>query len=58
MWRRLRDRGVPYLREDVKLRNAVPDDERPPHGSFKVADPDGNVIDVTNNHEEWRGVGA
>jgi hypothetical protein len=24
--------------------------------SFKVLDPDGNVIDVTANKEEWRGV--
>ena len=58
VWRRLRDRGAPYLREDIKLRNAVLDDELPPDGSFKVADPDGNVIDVTENHEEWRGVGV
>jgi len=24
--------------------------------SFKVLDPDGNVVDVTSNPQEWRGV--
>jgi len=55
-WRRLRDEGAPYLRDDVKLRNQVSDEEATPPGSFKVADPDGNVIDVTDNRDEWRGV--
>ena len=28
-----------------------------PEGSYKLLDPDGNVIDVTPNPAEWRGVG-
>ena len=27
-----------------------------PEGSFKVADPDGNVIDITEREDEWDGV--
>ncbi|MCH7989454.1 MAG: hypothetical protein IID46_09965, partial [Planctomycetes bacterium] len=27
-----------------------------PGTSFKVLDPDGNVVDVTRNKNEWRGV--
>ena len=44
------------LRDDVKLRNPI-EQEDAPAGSFKVADPDGNVIDVTDDADEWRGVG-
>jgi hypothetical protein len=29
-----------------------------PSGSFKVADPDGNVIDISGNRDEWRGARA
>jgi catechol 2,3-dioxygenase-like lactoylglutathione lyase family enzyme len=54
-WQRLREFGATILREDVKARYPV-DENRPPVGSFKVADPDGNTIDITDNPEEWRGV--
>jgi len=47
--------GFEVLRDDVKARNAP--DARPTV-SFKVADPDGNVIDVTGRRDEWRGVKA
>ncbi|HEX2034335.1 MAG TPA: VOC family protein [Chloroflexota bacterium] len=45
--------GLRFLRSDVKLRE-VPAGPPPPAGSFKVADPDGNVVDVTGNPAEWR----
>jgi catechol 2,3-dioxygenase-like lactoylglutathione lyase family enzyme len=45
--------GATVLRADVKQRRE-PADVPPPNGSFKVADPDGNVVDVTGNPHEWR----
>ena len=51
-YRRLQHVGATVVRADVKARR---EPEAPsPGGSFKVADPDGNVIDVTGNAEEWR----
>ena len=52
-WRLLRAAGMRILRDDVKLRNA-PDESQPPEGSFKAEDPDGNVVDITDNKNEWR----
>ena len=52
---RLRALGATFLRSDVKTRDPL-DPARPPQGSFKVADPDGNVVDVTPHRDEWRGV--
>ena len=37
------------------MRTEVESLERVPDRSFKVFDPDGNVIDVTANRDEWRG---
>ena len=54
-WQRCRDFGAEISKGDVKDRTAV-DPNHPPQRSFKVLDPDGNVIDVTANREEWRGV--
>jgi len=51
---RLRQDGAVFLRDSVKTRDPIRPGEVPP-GSFKVADPDGNVIDITGNCEEWRG---
>jgi catechol 2,3-dioxygenase-like lactoylglutathione lyase family enzyme len=53
---RLKEAGAPLLRENVKERNEM--DEMIPSGSFKVQDPDGNVIDISGNRGEWRGVAA
>ena len=50
---RLERLGATILRADVKARNE-PAAAPPPNGSFKVADPDGNVIDVTGSPDEWR----
>jgi catechol 2,3-dioxygenase-like lactoylglutathione lyase family enzyme len=54
---RLRELGVLSVRHDIKERGEVVEGTVP-SGSYKVLDPDGNVIDVTANHEEWRGVGS
>lgn len=57
MWTKLREFGAKPLRDDVKLRNVI-DESSPPDGSFKVADPDGNTLDISDNKQEWRGVDA
>jgi catechol 2,3-dioxygenase-like lactoylglutathione lyase family enzyme len=54
-WERCRKWGAEISKGDVKDRTAA-DPDRPPARSFKVLDPDGNVIDVTANLQEWRGV--
>jgi catechol 2,3-dioxygenase-like lactoylglutathione lyase family enzyme len=50
----LQQAGAIFLRDNVKTRDPIRPGEPPP-GSFKVEDPDGNVIDITGNPEEWRG---
>ncbi|MSS70730.1 MAG: VOC family protein [Candidatus Latescibacteria bacterium] len=45
--------GFEVLRDNVKERN---EPDARPTVSFKVSDPDGNVIDVTRRKDEWRGV--
>ena len=52
-WRALRAAGIRILRDDVKHRYA-PDESKPPEGSFKAEDPDGNVVDITDDKDEWR----
>jgi catechol 2,3-dioxygenase-like lactoylglutathione lyase family enzyme len=52
LYQRLRALGATVARHDVKERHEA--SEQPPPGSFKVLDPDGNVVDVTDNREEWR----
>ncbi|MGE3316064.1 MAG: VOC family protein [Planctomycetaceae bacterium] len=54
-WDRLKSMGAELSKDDIKDRNEV-DLARTPTRSFKVLDPDGNVIDVTANREEWRGI--
>jgi len=53
-FRRLQEAGAVFLRDNVKTRDPIKPGEVPP-GSFKVEDPDGNVIDVTDSRQEWRG---
>lgn len=55
IWQRLHAWGATFSKENVKERNPIDPAERPPV-SFKVLDPDGNVVDITCNKEEWRGV--
>jgi catechol 2,3-dioxygenase-like lactoylglutathione lyase family enzyme len=50
----LQQAGALFLRDNIKTRDPIQPGEVPP-GSFKVEDPDGNVIDITGNPEEWRG---
>lgn len=52
-YRQLEEIGATFLRSDVKVRDEFAGPP-PANGSFKVADPDGNVIDVTGNPGEWR----
>jgi catechol 2,3-dioxygenase-like lactoylglutathione lyase family enzyme len=55
IWNRLHDWGATFSKENVKDRNPIDPSELPPV-SFKVLDPDGNVVDITCNQAEWRGV--
>ena len=57
IWQRLHAWGATLSKENVKERNPIDPTVRPPV-SFKVLDPDGNVVDITCNREEWRGVTA
>lgn len=54
---KLRDLGVLSARYDIKARNE-PEPDKVPEGSYKIVDPEGNVIDVTENDAEWRGISA
>ncbi len=51
----LRDGGFKLIMDNVKKGDEI-DDNKPPERSFKVADPDGNVVDITCAKDEWRGV--
>ena len=53
-YKTLQERSARLLRDDVKVRDDI-DTESSPTRSFKVADPDGNVLDVTCAKDEWRG---
>ncbi|MCL6501655.1 MAG: VOC family protein [Pirellulales bacterium] len=55
VWQRLRAWGATFVREDVKQRLPIQPGDRPP-ASYKVLDPDDNVVDITSNRQEWRGV--
>lgn len=54
-WHRCKDWGAEISKGDVKDRTEIDQETEPSH-SFKVLDPDGNVVDVTADKEEWRGV--
>ncbi len=55
IFQRLNAEGFTILREDIKNEMEF-DYSHVPEGSFKVADPDGNVIDITEREDEWDGV--
>ena len=55
IWKRLHEWGAEFAKENVKARNPIDPSVQPPR-SFKVLDPDGNSIDITNSREEWNGV--
>ena len=47
--------GAEISRDNIKLRKAF-EPGTVSQLSFKVIDPDGNIVDITANPEEWRGV--
>jgi catechol 2,3-dioxygenase-like lactoylglutathione lyase family enzyme len=51
-YRRLVGLGADIVRDDVKERR--PPSGAAPRGSFKVLDPDGVVLDVSERSDEWR----
>ena len=53
-WLRLKSAGFRGVKT-VKGRDEI-DPDAPPERAFKVIDPDGNVIDVTGDPSEWRGI--
>ena len=55
--KRLEDAGATFARDNIKLRRAFKDGTVAKQ-SFKVLDPDGNIVDVTSNKKEWRGINA
>ena len=55
-WQRCRDWGAELSKADVKDRTEICDENQVPERSFKVLDPDGNVIDISDNRQEWNGV--
>ena len=52
-YQRLVALNAKIVREDVKERREYAGDA-PPVGSFKVLDPDGNVLDISERRDEWR----
>jgi catechol 2,3-dioxygenase-like lactoylglutathione lyase family enzyme len=50
---RLVSLDAPVVRDDVKQRRPH-DSQSTPVGSFKVLDPDGNVLDISERPAEWR----
>ena len=54
-WHRCVSWGAKISTSDVKQRTKDALGQLPER-SFKVLDPDGNVIDITGNKQEWRGV--
>ena len=52
-YRRLAAIGADVVRDDIHERRQHDPSAPPPH-SFKVLDPDGNVIDVSDHQTEWR----
>lgn len=55
-WQRAITWGAEISKGDVKDRTEVDTLEEVPERSFKVLDPDRNVIDISDNREEWNGV--
>lgn len=52
-YQRLMALNAKIVREDVKERREYAGNA-PPVGSFKVLDPDGNVLDISERQDEWR----
>ena len=55
-WRRALAWGAAISKGDVKDRTEVENLSAVPERSFKVLDPDRNVIDISDNRQEWNGM--
>jgi catechol 2,3-dioxygenase-like lactoylglutathione lyase family enzyme len=55
-WQRALAWGAEISKGDVKDRSEVETLDAVPERSFKVLDPDRNVIDISDNRQEWNGV--
>lgn len=55
VWRRLHEWGAEFPARTVKGRQEM-DPGAVPSRAFKVFDPDGNILDITSNKEEWAGI--
>jgi len=53
-YERFLEAGVDIIADDVRESHAYDPDD-PPEESFKVADPDGIVVDVTDRDDQWPG---
>ncbi|MCH7686401.1 MAG: VOC family protein [Planctomycetes bacterium] len=53
--KRLEEWGAEFATESIKQPGSA-EANVAPETSFKILDPDGNVVDVTRNRNEWRGV--
>lgn len=53
-WHRVRNWGA-EAPKTVKGRDAISSDI-PPEIAFKAIDPDGNIVDISGDRDEWRGV--
>ena len=55
MWRRLHEWGAEFPGRTVKGRDPI-DPNKIPSRAFKVFDPDGNILDITGDKNEWVGM--
>ena len=55
VWRRLHEWGAEFPARTVKGRQEM-DPGAVPCRAFKVFDPDGNILDITSDKEEWAGI--
>ena len=55
-WQRALAWGAEISKGDVKDRSEVETLDAVPERSFKVLDPDRNVIDISDNRQEWNGM--
>ena len=55
-WQRALEWGAEISKADVKDRTSVDSLNKVPERSFKVLDPDRNVIDISDNRDEWNAI--
>ena len=57
VWQRLHRWGAQFPAKTVKGRQEM-DPGAAPSRAFKIFDPDGNILDITSDKEEWVGIGT